>query len=360
VSATSARDANAFEGAVAPLVPRLRAVARRLVADHGLAEDAVQEALLRAYRFWDGRRGPTVWPWLRRVVVRECWRLQRRRSAQTAAESARPGAAGDADTATPGPEERAILAEEYAEVRRAMERMPPGYRRPLHLRHGRELGESAIAAILGLPLGTVQWRLKRVHDHLRLVLTRRHAPPLAATLREVLRDMEIRVDARAADAMTAQGGDVDFTGTIQYETVTLAEAAAILPGFGLPAAVVAAYPDLECELGRRGPDASRDAGAPNNVSLHTAGDRDRLLIEYGPPSPTGPASLSVQRFPGAQVGVDEDTQVGGCPGHWTEVDRLHHVWWLSKTGAGWHVLGARPEEVRRVAEAIEAEAGAGT
>lgn len=171
--------------------------------------------------------------------------------------------------------------------------------------------------------------------------------------------METRVDTRALEPATphAEGGDVDSPGTIQYETVTLAEAAAVLPGFGLPAAVVAAYPDLECELGRRGPDASSDAGAPNNVSLHTACDRDRLLIEYGRPSSTGPASLSIQRFPDAQVGVDEDTQVGGRPGHWTEVNRLHHVWWLSKNGAGRHVLGLRPEEVRRVADAIEAGAG---
>ena len=54
----SAREAKAFEAAVAPLLPRLRAVARRLVADQTLAEDAIQEALLRAYRFWDRRRGP--------------------------------------------------------------------------------------------------------------------------------------------------------------------------------------------------------------------------------------------------------------------------------------------------------------
>ena len=54
----SAREAKAFEAALAPLLPRLRAVARRLVADQTLAEDAIQEALLRAYRFWDRRRGP--------------------------------------------------------------------------------------------------------------------------------------------------------------------------------------------------------------------------------------------------------------------------------------------------------------
>ena len=281
--------------------------------------------------------------------MRECWRLGRQHSAQ-----ARERITDDLEDEGARPDERVI--EEHAEVRRAVQRMPMGCRRVLTLRHGRALGERAIAAILGLPLGTVQWRLKRAHDHLHGVLTRGYAPQLAATLREVTREMEIRVDTGTAEspAPRAEDGQVDFTGTIQYETVTLAEAAAILPGFRLPGAVVAEYPDLTCELGRRGRDASRDVGAPTNVSLHTAADRYRLLIEYGPPS--GPASLMVQRFPGAQVGVDEDTQVGGCPGRWTEVNRLDHVRWLSKTGAGWHVCGARSDEVRRVAEAIEAGA----
>lgn len=358
MSATSAREANAFEGAVAPLVPRLRAVARRLVADHALAEDAVQEALLRAYRFWDRRRGPDAWPWLRQVVVRECWRVLRRHSA----ESAWPGVHNDADALTPGPEERAILAEEYSDVRRALELMPAGYQRTLRLRHGHDLGESAIAAILGLPLGTVQWRLKRAHDHLRLVLTSRHTPPLAATLREVARAMEIRVTTVPTDAesLSKVPPDGDSTGHIQYEAVAPDQAMALMPGFRLPAAVLAAHPDLKYELGRRGPDAPRRVGELTNVSAHTAGDRDRLLIDYNPAVPAS-AGLHVHHFPGAEVGIDEDTQVGGRPGHWTEVDRHHHLWWRSKTGAGWHVRSALPpEEIRRVAEAIEAAADCGT
>ncbi len=345
-------DIDAFEAEVAPLLPRLRSAARRLVADRSLSEDAVQEALLRAYRFWDRRRGDTVLPWLRQVVVRECWRLLRRQSAEAAVP-----VTDEMYAATAPPDERAILADEYAEVRRAVERMPEGYRRVLRLRHGHELGEKVIAAILGLPLGTVQWRLKRAHDHLHLVLTQRHTSPLAATLREVTREMEIRVTTQGKGPVVPPPAGVDWSGYIQYEDVSLDQARAAVPAFRLPAAVLgvlAAYPDLVVRLGRRGPDATRGAGQPNNISAHTAVGQ-RLVIECHVPEYA--TCDHVHSFPGAEIGIDEDTQVAGQAGHWTKVNAQHNLWWFSKTGAFWRVAGeVPPEEVRRIAEAIEAEA----
>lgn len=113
-----------------------------------------------------------------------------------------------------------------------------------------------------------------------------------------------------------------------------------------------AYPDLVIQLGRRGLDATRGAGEPSNISAHTAGHR--LVIECHAPEYATPHNPC---FPGAEIGVDEDTQVGGQYGHWTKVNARHNVWWSSRTGALWRVSGeAPPEEIRRNAEAIEAEA----
>jgi len=107
---------NAFEDAVPPLLPRARRVARQILANQALAEEAVQEALLRAFRFWSARRGAEVWPWLRRMVIRECIRAIGRETA------GRRGAPVDAPSDTP--EDVALRREEYAEVRRAWEALP--------------------------------------------------------------------------------------------------------------------------------------------------------------------------------------------------------------------------------------------
>ncbi len=340
---------SAFESEVGPLLPRLRSIVRRMVSDRALAEDAVQEALLRAYRFRDQRRGDAVWPWLRKIVVRECWRLLRQRSAK-----ATDPFSDDVRAETGSPEERVLLEEEYAEVRRAVERMPAGYQRVLRLRYGYALGEREIAAILGLPPGTVRWRLKRAHDHLRLVLTVRHAPPLAATLREVIRDMKIRVSTeRQVGPLEPPPPGVEWSGLIQYERVTLDQAMAAIPEFRLSAALMDEHPGLELRLGCRGPDATSGPNEPDNIYVTIP---NGLAIACRAPTYC-PTELT-ECFPGANIGVDEDTQVGGQYGHWTKVNSSHFVWWFSRTGAFWMVSSGQvpPEEIRRVAESIEAEA----
>jgi len=127
---------NAFEDAVHPLLPRARRVARRVLAKHALAEEAVQEALLRAFRFWNGRRETEVWPWLRSLVIRECLRASSRDAA---------GYRGaPAEAAAETPEEVALRREEHAEARQALQGLPDGYRRVLLLRHGCCLTEAEV------------------------------------------------------------------------------------------------------------------------------------------------------------------------------------------------------------------------
>lgn len=117
------------------LIPQaLRAARMVLGARSGLAEDAVQEALLRAYRAWpslpDKARDP--WPWLRTIVIHEARRLAAR-DARTG-----PGPLPDledrAAATFPDPLESVVLREERAEAARALLRLPPVYRVAAELR----------------------------------------------------------------------------------------------------------------------------------------------------------------------------------------------------------------------------------
>jgi len=72
-------DHAAFSAIAADSIGRLLAIARLILHDSHWAEDAVQEALVDAWRNIRGLRDPDRFePWLRRVVVRACYDLAQR------------------------------------------------------------------------------------------------------------------------------------------------------------------------------------------------------------------------------------------------------------------------------------------
>ena len=117
----------------------------RLLGDRQEAEDACQEAFLRAHRAFD-RLGPDAnsRAWLYRIATNTGLNAARRRSHRTARAAdvdpdALPAAAG------PALEWR----EELRAVRRAVEALPPRQRAALMLRQFHDLGYAQIAATLG-------------------------------------------------------------------------------------------------------------------------------------------------------------------------------------------------------------------
>jgi len=132
-------------------------VAYRLLGNRQDAEDAAQEAFLRAYQFFD--RFDTdrpLGPWLARIAVTVCLnRLERLRPEASLEEiSPRPEPA-------PGPEEY-TLAREVGECLRAeIARLPPRYRAVIELRHFQDLSYQEIAAALHRPLSDVKSDLFR-------------------------------------------------------------------------------------------------------------------------------------------------------------------------------------------------------
>ena len=152
------------------LVRRYQDVAVRtahLISPDGDAEDAVQEAFVKAYaalgRFRDGA---PFRPWLLRIVTNEA--RNRRRSAGRraglalrAAEDRRPG------DAAPSPESAVLADEQRSALLAAINALRPEDREVIGCRYFLELSEAETAETLDLPRGTVKSRLSRALGRLR-------------------------------------------------------------------------------------------------------------------------------------------------------------------------------------------------
>ena len=132
------------------------------------AEEAVQDAYLRAWRFRDSLSGvPSIRPWLYRVVVNSCYSKLRqeiphrdRRAADDPLASLPEPAAGT-DPAT-----RAEQGEVAEVVLAALARLPLSLRVPVVLRYYADLSERDIALAIGRRQGTVKSRLHEARRRL--------------------------------------------------------------------------------------------------------------------------------------------------------------------------------------------------
>lgn len=137
--------------------------AHAILRDEAEAEEAVQDAYVKAYRNLGTFRGESkLSTWLVRITANEA--LMRRRRAQARAEPAQHEPASEA----PGPEEDA----ERAEVRRLIEAginaLPDGYRAVFVLRGLEELSVEETGLALGIPEATVRSRYFRARGLLRV------------------------------------------------------------------------------------------------------------------------------------------------------------------------------------------------
>jgi RNA polymerase sigma-70 factor (ECF subfamily) len=138
-----------------------------LFAPDGDAEDAVQEAFVKAHRALDRFRDDAPFrPWLLRIVANEA--RNRRRSAGRrstlairAAEDRRPG------DAAPSPESAVLDREERAWLLAAVNGLGQDDREVIAARYFLDLSEAETADMLGVPRGTVKSRLSRAIARLR-------------------------------------------------------------------------------------------------------------------------------------------------------------------------------------------------
>src|SRR5512142_1499487 len=158
-----------FEGTVLPHLNAAFNYARWLTRNAAEAEDVVQDACVRAMRFFSSLRDEDARAWLF-TIVRNTWYSRHSRLAKMSAglplkdgEDQRPDDALD-------PEERLLQQHTVALVREALERLPVDFREVILLREIEGLSYKEIAAVVGVPIGTVMSRLARARERLQTIL----------------------------------------------------------------------------------------------------------------------------------------------------------------------------------------------
>jgi RNA polymerase sigma factor (sigma-70 family) len=155
--------------AVLPHLDAAYNLARWLTRQNGQAEDLVQAACLRAVRFFGGFRGTNPRAWLLTIVRNTFYTLAGERQAEE------PTASFDEEIHSPervgGDAEAEVLRRADADLlRQGFAALPLPFREVMVLREIEGLSYKEIAAVTGVPIGTVMSRLARARAHLQAFL----------------------------------------------------------------------------------------------------------------------------------------------------------------------------------------------
>jgi RNA polymerase sigma-70 factor (ECF subfamily) len=163
LAAHTAGDRHAFGRLVARHQERLWAVAVRTLGERDEAADALQDALLSAYRAAGSYRGDArVTTWLHRVVVNACLDRVRRRSVRATVPLP--------EQERPDPRDALAARETALEVEAALAALPVDQRTAIVLVDVQGLSVADAATVLGVPTGTVKSRCSRGRARLALTL----------------------------------------------------------------------------------------------------------------------------------------------------------------------------------------------
>lgn len=158
-------DHDAFTTLLDVRLARLDAAARLILRDPELARDAVQEALILAWRDLPGLRDPDrLDAWLHRLTVNACLDLVRRRKRRVIEVELSPLDMPHATDAAASLADRQLLDD-------ALARLDPGHRAVVALHYLLGMPLPAVAASLRIPLGTAKSRLHYALAAMRTTVT---------------------------------------------------------------------------------------------------------------------------------------------------------------------------------------------
>ena len=163
-----------FEAVALPHLNAAYNLARWLLRDDRAAEDVVQEAYLRGFRFFDSFRGGDARPWLLGIVRNSChsWLANRGPAGEAVEFDEERDSPVDS---LPGgsladPETLLLRKLDQERIDRAIDGLPPVFREIIVLRELEAMSYDEIATVAGVPAGTVMSRLARARALLRQAL----------------------------------------------------------------------------------------------------------------------------------------------------------------------------------------------
>ena len=169
VARAQSGDREAFDALATALYDRLYAVGRRILRDGHAAEDAVQEALIRAWRDMRSLREPDRFEaWMHRLLVRACYDQTRRRRPFEVTIS-------PIDVHRSDPADDIAVVAHRDELERAFLKLSVEQRSVLVLTHYVGMPAADVGHVLGIPVGTVHSRLHYAIQIMRTALA--HTSP---------------------------------------------------------------------------------------------------------------------------------------------------------------------------------------
>jgi len=161
-----------FQAMVLPHLDDAVNLAWWLAGNRTDAEDIVQEAVLRAFKYFDRFSGDKARPWLLAIVrnTGASWMAKNRPRHLTLVGDPADAEPDRPEATAPSPEQQSERRELRHEIDRAVAGLPPDFREAILLREVQELSYKEIAAILDVPIGTVMSRIARGRKLLQIQL----------------------------------------------------------------------------------------------------------------------------------------------------------------------------------------------
>jgi RNA polymerase sigma-70 factor, ECF subfamily len=168
-----------FEAVIVPHLDAGYRLARWLMRDEHDAEDVVQEASLRAFRYFRTFAGGDGRAWFLRIVRNTCYGWQRpdhRAPTDSFDEEQHSSARPQSD-----PETLLLQSDDATLIARALDSLPDHFHQLLVLRELEGLSYRELSEVIGIPMGTVMSRLSRARVALRGALDTEFPKPVMST-----------------------------------------------------------------------------------------------------------------------------------------------------------------------------------